>query len=382
MQALRSPTGTPKLRRYHVAGFDVAVHFALGPARDECERELAQAGFALPLPHRAAWARALRPTASWFLAAYDASGRPCAGFAVEVHRSRALPGHLLLRVERLGAAGACAASEACLAVLAGIARRRWRVLRVGIELYEPDVTARDSLCAALRSLGFETDENGRAYHQTLFVDLTADLETVRTRLSRNTRRNIRIIANHGLSVRVITDPSLAPRMDFLLQETPRRTGGNFEAQRIASRIAFSADCPWLARFVGLFRADVSGPESLIAFVSGYHHGTYAHYDAGASVRTPDVKAPLAYALVWDLIVWAKANGARWFDLGGVTGGTLGSDDPLGGLSDFKRFFGDKLITVGDDWVLNPRTVQTWAAHAVSICAATASTLVTWLIDLN
>src|SRR5262249_21456661 len=83
------------------ASLHTVVFQQVGAERERCEQDLLAAGVPLALPHRSAWARSQRPADSWFLAVRDDSGTCRGGFAVGVHRSRALPGHLVLRADRL-----------------------------------------------------------------------------------------------------------------------------------------------------------------------------------------------------------------------------------------------------------------------------------------
>src|SRR3989442_9201912 len=102
-----------------------------GPSRgwEESERELVETGLSLPLHHRTVWAGAHSSAQSWVLAVRDAAGRCTCGFAIDVTRSRVLPGHLLLRVERFGPALNDEARVAAVTELARLARRA-PVLRV------------------------------------------------------------------------------------------------------------------------------------------------------------------------------------------------------------------------------------------------------------
>ena len=64
--------------------------------------------------------------------------------------------------------------------------------------------------------------------------------------------------------------------------------------------------------------------------------------------------------------WAKRVGAEWFDFGGITPGTQADPtDPLGGISDFKRYFGTDVVTVGEEWVFVPRPVRAAIAGMVA-----------------
>jgi lipid II:glycine glycyltransferase (peptidoglycan interpeptide bridge formation enzyme) len=68
--------------------------------------------------------------------------------------------------------------------------------------------------------------------------------------------------------------------------------------------------------------------------------------------------------MWDLIVWAKRTGARLFDFGGITRGTHSDEDPLGGISDFKRYFSRQIVPVREEWVLNHHTRRAAVVAAV------------------
>ena len=92
--------------------------------------------------------------------------------------------------------------------------------------------------------------------------------------------------------------------------------------------------------------------------------------AGASTRPTDQhRVGIVHPLFWDLIGWAKRTGGTWFDLGGVTAGTVGSGDPVGGISDFKRLFSKDAIDVAEDWVFTPRRLPAGVATLLSTGAA-------------
>ena len=143
-----------------------------------------------------------------------------------------------------------------------------------------------------------------------------------------------------------------------------RTGGEAAPAPWAERIALSAAIPDRSRLVGLFRAGEDGVDSLLAFAWGGCHGDFAHYDSAGSTRATDLKVALNYPLLWDLIQWAQQQGASWFDLGGVTLGTHDSADPLGGISDFKRWFSKELAAIGEDWVLYPHPGRSAIASGI------------------
>jgi hypothetical protein len=336
--------------------------------REACEGALVAAGFPLPLPHRSAWGRLKASDDSWFLAVRDAGG-PRAGFAVAVSRSRALPGHLILRAERFGPGLAGRFRDLAVASLVRLAAANPSVLRVHVETFARADADREALEAALAAHRFRRVDEPRRYARTVAVDLQPDEESILASFHAKTRRDIRAAAKHPVRLAPIRDADAVGRMDELYRETMTRTGGEAKSRDWGAVIALSRDYPDLSRLVGLFRTDGGDPDALLAFAWGCGHGDHAHYDAAASTRRTELKVPLAYPLVWDLMCWAKRHGARWFDFGGVTEGHLGSDDRLGGISDFKRYFSKEVVAVGGEWLLEPHWVRAQLARAVSAGAA-------------
>ncbi|HKB39777.1 MAG TPA: GNAT family N-acetyltransferase [Gemmataceae bacterium] len=342
-----------------------------GPERQACEQELIGNGYPLPLPHRCAWARLQRADDSWFLAVRDGE---CyrGGFALDVRRSRALPGHLILRAERFGQGLPEASREACVAALEKLARGNRRILRVHVELFSREQATREAVAASLRARGFRELREGRRYASTVAIDLRTDEAGILASFHPTARRHIRALGKHPVVVRAIDEVVYAGRMEALHRETLGRTGGKVRQRDWAAVIALSRECPEVSRLVGLFRTALTGPDSLLAFAWGCGHGDCAHYDAAASTRQSDLRIPLVYALVWDLVCWAKRNGAQWFDFGGVTEGTFGSEDRLGGISDFKRYFSKDIVSVGGEWLLEPHWVRARLAGAISKCVSWVS----------
>ncbi len=353
-------------------GFSIDVMFDAGVEREMLEESLADCRIALPLPHRVAWARAHPSKGSWFVVVRNGSGTPHAAFALEVALSRALPGYRLLRLERFGAAHSAEAREAALFAVAELARRSPRILRAYVEVFSPADSVRASIATTARALGYKESPRSRCYGDTLLVDLAPAESEILASLPKKTRRDIRAAAKHDVDVRPITDATFANRLATLLRETMARTGGAYKHRDWDGLIQLGRDWPSLSRLVGLFRADLSGPEALIAFAWGRHHGDHAEYATAATTRQPELRLPLGYPLVWDLICWAKRHGAQYLDLGGVSKGSLTDDDPLGGISDFKRYFSTNRVAVGAEWVLEPRPLHAIAANAISTTAALLS----------
>jgi len=341
------------------------VFSACGPGWEEAERQLSLQGAPLPLWHRSVWLRAHPNDQNWFVAVRDVSGRCVCGFAVAVTHSRALPGHSLLRVERFGSAVDAAARNAGLAALSALARGQPRILRVYLGVFSREPGVRDQVARTALALGFRGSHAPRGYAQTVVIDVDHDEAELLAGFHGSARRNIREVTKRTLEIRPITDRAFAPRMHALLAETMGRTGGSYRAADWQAILDLSRDHPALSRVVGTFRTDSSCPNALLAFAWACSHGDHVEYRASASTRVPGDRTSLAYALVWDLIRWAHQSGAKWFDFGGVTAGQHGSSDPLGGISDFKRSFSDRVAVVGEEWLLEPHPLRAKVAQVLS-----------------
>ena len=152
-------------------GLRVKLLTGLGPERERCEQDLDEAGIGMPLPHRSEWSRLHDIERPWFLAVFSPAGRCLAGVALEVEPSRALPGFMLLRVERLVVPGTPQARDALLTGLADLARSRRRALRLNVEVFSRDDALLAEAARKLASLGFGSSPTARSYRKTIAVDL-------------------------------------------------------------------------------------------------------------------------------------------------------------------------------------------------------------------
>ncbi|OLD91869.1 MAG: hypothetical protein AUG84_03095 [Chloroflexi bacterium 13_1_20CM_4_66_7] len=368
---LAAATPAPQLL-WHDRDYEVELFEQLGPERARCEGKLLAAGLSLPVQHRTEWALAHHTRTQWFVAVKAASAGYQAGFAVEVRRSRAIPGHLLLSVEKFGAALSEGARAAGLRALAYLGRSRPRVLRVYVNVYAQEAGVRQRIGRLLRELGFRDAAQPRVYRDTVLVDLAPDEAAILASFHSSTRRNIRKIAAQPFEVRTLAESQLIDRLKALLEESVTRTGGSPPHEDWEAVIALSDRYPELSHLVGLFRTDITGPEALVAFAWGLNHGDYVDNPVTGMTRLPGSRTPFTYPLIWDLIRWGKRVGARYFDFGGVTSGHLSEGDPLGGISDFKRRFSDTIVSVGEEWTLEPNPLRGQLAAALSSASSWVS----------
>ena len=345
--------------------WSVAVEAVAHAVGEACHAELAGQGVHLPVRHRAAWL-AITGRPAWFVSVRDPAGVCRCGFAIEASRSRALPGHRVLRTKRLGPMAGAEPRRCGLAAAVATAREP-RVIRYHVEIFCRDEEARREIAHDLAAQGFSRVSKPWSYTETIAIDLRPWEHELLASFHATARRHIRAAEKKPVDVLPIVDPVYGARVGSLLRETLTRTGGHYIRQDWDALIAFTRDHPTLARMVGMFRSGDREPDALWAFAVGYNHGDHVEYGVAASTRdTGGVRLPMGYALAWDLMRWAKRVGAEWFDFGGITRGTQADpDDPLGGISDFKRYFGTDVVTVGEEWVFVPRPVRAAIAGTVA-----------------
>ena len=336
----------------------------IGAQRERCEQDLDALGLPLHLFDRAAWARVRRFGKPLLLSVEDPDGRCRGAIALVTHYSRTLPGYRIVRAERCGSA---LSPESIAAAAAGLERfaRSARVLRLSVELFGRDIAERAMLADALASRGFQRAEEPRHYATTLRVDLTPSESDILMSFSTIVRRHLKKLTKSGFELRTITQQRYVSRLDALAAEAMNRTGGDNPQYEHAAMVELTSSAPHLSRLVGVFRTGCDDPDSLVAYAWSGFHGTHGAYEVGAASRIPGVNVGFSYAVLWDLMQWTKALGGHWFDMGGVSSGGLNSDDPVGGISDFKRYFTKDVATVAEDWVLEPRRSTAAVARLVA-----------------
>jgi hypothetical protein len=334
-----------------------------GVERDNVEKLLATNGVVLPLPQRAAWIRVSPAFDTLLLVQNEASTGRVSACGLEKLKTRIIPGHHIMRVQRYSGGQSAGADASLLLHLARVAREDRRCLRAVVEVFERDPEARARLRDALKAASF-VRTSSRMYARTLALELEGSDEEILAKLSKSARSNIRAPAKRGLKLQVIDDPAYAGRIESLMTESFEHTKSRAPSQAWKNIIELSAQAPTTSRVVGLFDPTLSGPEALLSVAWGCAHGAYASYEAGAMARSAKrSNTPLGYAPLWDLIVWARREtSATWFDLGGVSSGD--EDDVTAGISGFKQYFSKQVVDVGEEWQLEPHPKRAMLARVV------------------
>jgi lipid II:glycine glycyltransferase (peptidoglycan interpeptide bridge formation enzyme) len=165
----------------------------------------------------------------------------------------------------------------------------------------------------LLALGFRHSVAGIAPRSTLRIDLTRSDGELYGALGKKLRRWTRRWPEHGVHVRQ-GDQADLPALARLLEQTAARQG--FEPLSL----------PYLRRLYSelaptghgrLFVAEINGKPvaaSLMTACGGVLKSRISGFDCCRS--TAELRAPAAVR--WTAIKWAKANGFRYFDFGGLS----------------------------------------------------------------
>lgn len=324
-----------------------------------CQEDLFSRNVPVPLEHRASWLSEVSEMDHWFVVSRGGDeDAVVAGFPVERHATRSLPGHYRLRVHRFGYASEPDGLVAILEALAALARQDPRVLDVTVEIFSPDPEHRGRIERIARARSYEPAAGQRRYRRTARLPLAASEDELLASFSSSCRRFIRDPEKKGYRVEKVEDDRWKARMVELWNETFSRTGTAPPARAWDRRLAFAREHPELYRIVGTFGPTYPAPDSLVSFSSAMNNGDHGVFSDGASTRKLDTTVALSYAPMWELIRWAKSLGCEWFDMGGISEGTYqDDDDPRGGISDFKRRFTGDVVEVGGAWIFRPESLR-------------------------
>lgn len=355
-------------RKFVHQGWQFTLLAGLSTDRALWEWRLLSADHPVPLTHLTGWAQ-VQGLRTWFLGVEDGEGHCLGGVTVHTARSRLAPGFSILRVERFGDSihpDARAASLGALALAAGMLPR---VLRLHVELFARDESQLGAIAIAASEAGFLPSALPRCYDRSAIVELGQPLDAIFAGLHKTARQNIRAATRFPVEIRPLTASQPPGPMNSLLAETFARTGGEFDRPDWTAILRYCDLHPDRSRVVGMYRTDLPDGDQLLAFAWGCFHGNHVQYATAASTRATDLKVPMAYPLAWDLIQWAHRLGASFFDFGGLSAGSHGSGDPLGGISDFKRYFKGEPARVGAEWMLEPsRFAAGWVRLASRVAA--------------
>jgi hypothetical protein len=242
-----------------------------------------------------------------------------------------------------------------------------RVVRLQIEAFSPEPGGIDRIDAAARSLGFVKEPWPREYARTLLVDLRGGHDAMVGRFHRMVMKNVRRSERAGHLVAPIIEDRYAARMSALLDETMSRTGARAQRVDWLGMIRAARETPASHRIAGLFLGGDPSPDALAAFRWCSCSGASAEDLLAASTRLtgPSGSVPMMPAIVLDILTWAGAQGASWFDFGGIVEPTDPRYSTLGSITEFKMLFGADVRTVGADFTYESRPTLSRISKRIS-----------------
>lgn len=182
----------------------------------------------------------------------------------------------------------------------------------------------------LQKYGWRFSDDQVQFRNTLTIDLTQSEEDILMAMSSNTRRKVRQAAKKEVTIRAATSDDLdvlyalydatGDRNDFLIR--PREYYVSLWRHFMQAGLAHAL----IAEY----------GDTPIAHVILFHFGQTCWYFYGASSNEERNRMP-NYALQWEAMQWAKAQGYTIYDLWGAPN-DFTEDDPMWGVYEFKRGF--------------------------------------------
>lgn len=203
----------------------------------------------------------------------------------------------------------------------------------------------------LTARGWRFSDSQPQFRNTLNIDLTADEDDILMAMSGNTRRKVRTAEKKGVTIRAATADDLNTLYD-LYTTTGQRDGfitRPLDYYRQAWSVFFEA---------GLAHSLIAEYEGQpIAHVILYHFGEKCWYFYGASSNEERNRMP-NYALQWEAMKWAKAQGYRTYDMWGAPN-VFDESDSMWGVYEFKRGFRGTVTRHIGAWDYVPNSALYW-----------------------
>ncbi len=183
---------------------------------------------------------------------------------------------------------------------------------------------------------------------TRIIDLRPPIEDVLSRFPTKVRTKLKIKRPEEVSVAELASREHIPELQSALNDSFQRSSSEQYNYDFDGLFTILEQSPEAAAAFGFFlSSDWDSPK---AFVSGVASPPLFEYTIAGSRSDAQLRLfKFNYILLWRLVESAKARGALTFDMGGITDGS--PDDPLAGISDFKRRFPGFEVSVGRERLL-------------------------------
>jgi lipid II:glycine glycyltransferase (peptidoglycan interpeptide bridge formation enzyme) len=251
-----------------------------------------------------------------------------------------------------------------------MARAFGRKAHAALLKIEPELSDTPEVAARLASYGFIRSPQRVQPLSTIHIDLSADEETILSRMKPKWRYNVRLAERKGVSVREGAAADL-PAIQRLMDVTGERDGfgvHSAEYHRTATALfapsssvpqggfalvrpsSASAEMTWLL-------AEAEG--EMLAAIAVFALGARSWYMWGASGESGRNLMP-NHALQWAAMRWAKARGCTTYDLWGIPDEVGANPDAyaepeswgeggLWGVYRFKQGFGGQVVRYTGAW---------------------------------
>lgn len=194
--------------------------------------------------------------------------------------------------------------------------------------------------ATLKRLGARKVADMQPRHR-LVQDISPDEAALRRNISSSNRNLINTAEKRGLSFRISSQPTDLPQFLAMQAETAARGGFTAQSDAYYQKLAAALLPTGAAK---LYFADFDGQPIAGAICVNCDHVRYYLYAAAHPEANRQHKA--AIALLWWLILDAKANGLTSFDYGGVAPADAHPTHPWAGHTRFKKSIaGDSGVTL-------------------------------------
>ncbi|MFI5348842.1 MAG: hypothetical protein ACHQ2Z_04810 [Elusimicrobiota bacterium] len=240
-----------------------------------------------------------------------------------------------------------------LEIMRGLCLEHTSFMSLRAHAYVPGDPALNAAEKILRQSGFQAC--GRRFPaRTRIIDLRPSIEEIFAEFPSKIRTKLRIKKPEEIRVEDLRSRGQIPDLqaalnDSFLRSTDQRQGYDFESLfRVLEKSPESA-----AAFGFFLSDDWNSPQ---AFISGVASAPLFEYTTAGSRSNARLRQfPFNYVLLWRLVEAAKARAALIFDMGGITEGS--PEDPLAGISEFKRRFPGFEVNIGREGLLELRPAK-------------------------
>jgi lipid II:glycine glycyltransferase (peptidoglycan interpeptide bridge formation enzyme) len=201
--------------------------------------------------------------------------------------------------------------QALVEALSVLSRRRFLILYV-----QPPEGAQDTSDELLRR-GFRPSSAGIAPAGSIRIDLTADLADIRSRFGKRLKSWTNRWESRGVTVRVGDERDVALLAELMVSSAHHQ---GYTPLPLNYMMALYRELAATGQVV-LFVGEVDGAPVAADLMTGCGdmiRGRLSGFDRSGEAMRLSVPA----AIRWEMIKWAKEQGYRWFDFGGLRSETL------------------------------------------------------------